>query len=386
MSEARALALFVAALGPAAGALLAWVPREMSASRLLALALGLALAVAFGEAVQPGHQVLRDRSTHRIRIWVLAFAAGIVFLSLAFAAAAPRPALLGRQTLLVLTVELTFLIVPGLGPGRLPALMSALALTILAAFRGGAMAALSLTSYVSGLVVFLVLDHFAERLAQHPAAVPALRGLVFTEGLRLLAPVLLTLALFFVVVPPRPHAGLNAATIDALNREQLASAYLQLAVFALVGAMVVQYASRLLGRKRDGKPKVTEAVMPERGREELIAERPMRIRPDYGGPRGAIVRAYVRFLAEAGANVLVRRPDQTPEEIARQLASAGAPLPRLTALFGGARYGPADPSAADVGEAERLSAALLRWLQARRDKGNAASSRQSETSPSVRTT
>lgn len=376
MNEARALALFLLALAPAACALLAWMPSELSGPRLLLLSLAIALAVVFGEAFRPGQTALRDSTSARFRIWIQAFAAGVVFLVVGFGAAAPRPSLLGRQALIVLTVQLAFLLVPDLGVGRLPALACGLALTTLAAFRGGALAALAVLGYEVGLVSFLVLDHFGARLAARPGAAPALRNVVAAEVSRLLAPVLLATFCFFALIPPRPHVLLGAATIDALNQEKMAPAYLQLAFFALVGAMVVHYASRMLRFKRDGKEPVTEALQAERGVAELIAERPPRERAQYLGARGKVVRAYVRFLAAASGGLLQRRPDQTPLEIASQLAAAGAPLARLTALFGGARYGPSDPSDADANEAEALSGTLLGWLEKRSESAKDATARR----------
>ncbi len=385
MSEARALALFVTVFGPAACAGLAWLPATASQGGVAALALGLALTLAIGETFEAGQRALRERGATRLRFWVLSFAAGVVFLCVFFAAAAPRRALLGRQTLLLLAVEAMFLMLPGLSPGRLPALGTAAALATLAAFSGGARAALATLSFASGITCFLVFDHFAARLALHPAAVPGLRSLAVGQALRLAAPVVLAL-LVFGGLPPRPHAGLDASTIVALRSEKMAPAYLQLAFFAATGAAVVYYASRLLRQRREARPKAPEQVIPERAREEALLERPPRSRPAYAGRRGGIVRAYVRFLAEAALRVLERRPDQTPAEIAARLTSAGAALARLTGLFARARYGPDEPSDADLRDAERLGGELSLWLQSRRKRGNPASSRHSGSSPSVRIT
>jgi hypothetical protein len=386
VTQARLLALFVTALGPAAAAMLAWLPQQLSAPRLLLLALVTAFAVVFGETFRPGQQPLREKSGMRLRIWVQSLGGGVMLLSLAFAAAAPRPALLGRQSLAAYVVLLAFLLVPDLGAARLPALAGALALAVLAAFRGGAPALLAVTSYALGLTAFLVLDHFSARLALRPAAVPGLRATAFREVARLMATVGWTLALALLVFRPRPHAWLGQATIDALDRGRAAPAYLQLAFFAALGAVVVHYASRLLRITRDAKTPVTEELQAERRAEEAIVERPSRERPAYTGARGAVVRAYVRFLAEASGRELSRRPDQTPHEIAQKLQGAGAPLQELTALFSRARYGQPEPSALEAQQAESLSSRLVGWLQARRESAKDATSRHSRGSPSVRTT
>jgi hypothetical protein len=384
MNEARLLALFVTVLGPAAAALLAWMPRQMSGPRLLLLALLTAFAIVFGETFRPGQQPLREKSGLRLRVWVQALGGGVMLLSLMFAAAAPRPALLGRQSLAGYVVLLAFLLVPDLGAARLPALASALSLVALAAFRGGAPALLATLSYALGLTAFLVLDHFSARLALRPAAVPALRATAFLEVARLTTSVGFALALLLVVFRPRPHLWLGQATIDSLDRGRAAPAYLQLAFFAALGAVVVHYATRLLRFTRDAKTPVIEELLTEHRAEEAIVDRPLRERPAYAGARGAIVRAYVRFLAEASGRELSRRPDQTPHEIALKLQSAGTPLAELTALFSRARYGQAEPSPAEAQQAEGLSSRLLGWLQARRESAKDATSRQSRGSPSVR--
>jgi hypothetical protein len=282
-------------------------------------------------------------------------------------------------------VEAVFHALPGLGLGRVPALGTAGALAVIAAFRGGPLAALAVSSLGSGLCAFLVLDHFAARLALHPQAAAGLLPLALAQALRLSSAALVVL-LVFGGLQARPHSGLDAATIDELSREKMGPVYLQLAFFAGSGAAVVYYASRLLRRRRDAREPVVEQLVAERGSQEALPERPEREKPAYAGRRGAVVLAYVRFLAEAAAGALVRRPDQTPEEIAARLGGEGAALPRLTGLFSRARYGPDEPSEADVGEADALSGRLRLWLQSRRESGKPASSRHSPASPSVRTT
>lgn len=386
MSEARALSLYLATLGPAACAVLAWLP-ELPRPSLLALCLGYGLAVAAGEAYAPALRTLRDRGAYRARAWLLSFSAGVAFLALAFSAAAPRAPLLARATLLLAALQLVYLLLPGLGPGRVPALGLGAALLALASFRGGLPAAAAAVAGTGGTLSFLVFDHFSRRLAQLPEAAAPLGRVAAAEAARAALPPLLVLALWFAAAPPRPHAGLDAATLDSLaGRERVAAAYLQLAFFTLIGASLVHYAMRLLRRRKDARGPTTEAVAVERGACEALPETPPRTRPSYAGARGSVVRAYVRFLAAAAGAALRRRPDQTPNEIAALIPSAGAPLVRLTAAFGEARYGPAEPSPAEVAEADTLSAALLGWLQSRRDSGNAASGRQPPTSPSVRTT
>lgn len=365
MREARALALYLAALGPAAAARLAW-PVSDEPPRLWAVCLALALATALGEAFAPGSRALGERGGRRAQLWLLTFAAGLVFLIVAFAAAAPRPALLARQVLALLALQGGFLLLPSLGPGRLPALATSLALAVLAGLRGGELASIAIAVHVAGLAPFLVLDHFTRRLAQQPQAASALAPIALLEAARLGCAGLLALLGAFAIVPPSPHVGLEAATLDSLaSRQELAAAYLQLALFSMVGASIVYYVSRLLRQRKPTRGPVTENVEAERGAEELLPERPTRDAIRYDGRRGGVVRAYVRFLSAAAESLLRRRPEQTPAEIAAELAAAGPALPRLTALFQDARYGPGEPGDDAVAEAEALSQGLLAWLESR---------------------
>src|SRR5262249_26350625 len=158
-----------------------------------------------------------------------------------------------------------------LGPGRLPALGVTLALLILAALRGGAAAGVAAVSFQSGLLHFLGFDHFERRLLHHPGARLRLAGPAWSETLRASLPGTLLLVGLRLGSPPRPHAGLDAATLDRLlDRDKMAPAYLQLAFVSLVGAAGVYYASRLLRRQRGGKERPVEMVVPERGRETVL--------------------------------------------------------------------------------------------------------------------
>lgn len=376
MNELRALALYVAALGPAAAALLAWPgPAAVAGKELAALCLALAAATGVGERWGAG--ALAARELRRLRVSALSLAGGLVLLSLGFAATTPRPALLARQTLLLVALQALFLLLPGLGPGRVPALSLSLALVVLASFRGGLAAGLASVSFAASLPAFLVFDHFSRRLVLQPQAARALLPSAVLEAARLTTPGLAALTLFLAWLPPAPHAGLDAATLDSLaGPDQLAAAYLQLGVFSLIGAAAVFYASRLLRRRKNARPSAPEEVLLERGGDEPLAERPARSRPSYAGTRGAVVQAYVRFLAFASGELLARRPDQTAAEIAALIPAPGEALLRLTAHFSAARYGPLEPSHADVDEARTRSAELIEWLRSRRGAADRSGSRR----------
>jgi hypothetical protein len=289
----------------------------------------------------------------------------VVLMVLGFASLAPRPALLFKETLALTALQAVLLLLPGLGAGRLPALALALALAVVAAFRGGPLAALAVLSFFVGGALFLGVDHFERRLALHASAKPRLAGAAVRETVRAAAlPAALLLA-WLVLAPPRPHAGLNAATLDALlDREKLAPAYLQLVFVSMLGATLVHYVSGWLRGSGRGERAALEMTIPERGPEEVL-RRDARGSLDRAGARGSVVRAYVTFLAEAAGRVLVRRPDHTAREVAAVVKAPGADLARLTELFDAARYGPHDPDAEAIRHAQASSAVLVEWLRSR---------------------
>ncbi len=366
MNEARVVALFALSAGPAACARLAWVPAgERPGLSLLALSLLLGIATLLGESLE-SRWPLRQRGAQKARVWVLSFAAGLVLLIVAFAAAFPHPALLSRQVGVLVGLQLVVLLLPGLASGRLPALGLALAQSVLASFRGGPLAALAVLSFVAGLGLFLGLDHFTRRLAGRDSFSPALHGIALRETLRAIAPPIGALILFFEFVPPSAHIGFAASDLEGLlKRDDMASAYMQLALFCVSGATLIYYVSRMLRQRRRGREASVEEVAVERGAEELIPPRRVRPSRDAPGSRGSIGRAYAKFLTAANGLVFVRRIDQTPDEIAALVSSPGATLGRLTSLFRDARYGPREPTRADATEADSLAESLIVWLRSR---------------------
>jgi len=366
VSEARLVALFFLSVGPAACARLAWLPAgEGQGLSLLALIVVLGIATVVGESLE-NRLPIRQRGAQKARFWALSFAAGLVFLIVGFAAAFPHPALLSRLVGVLLAVQVVMLLLPGLTPGRLSALGLALALTVLASFRGGPLAALSVVGFTGSLGLFLGLDHFTRRLAGRDSFSPGLHGIALTETLRAIAPPLAALTLFFWAVPASPHVAIASDDLDGLlKRDDMASAYMQLALLCVSGATLIYYVSRMLRKRRRGRDSVVEDVVVERGTEEALPPRRSRSAFQPPGARGSIGRAYARFLEAADGSVFVRRVDHTPDEILTLVRSPGATLGRLTALFRDARYGPRDPTAADATEAESLAESLLTWLRSR---------------------
>jgi hypothetical protein len=237
---------------------------------------------------------------------------------------------------------------------------------MLASFRGGPLAALAVLSFSAGLGLFLGLDHFTRRLAMRESFSPALHGIALGETLRAIAAPTLALILFFAVFPPSPHIGMTSSDLEGLlKRDDMASAYLQLALFCVTGATLIYYVSRMLRQRRRGRDAVVEDMVVERGAEEVIPARRTRLAALAPGARGSIGRAYARFLATANGVVFVRRVDQTPDEIATLVRSPGAALGRLTSLFRDARYGHRELTSADATEADSLAESLIAWLRSR---------------------
>lgn len=360
LATGHLLALYGLSLGPAAAALLAWVPAARSALVIVPLAIVLAAATVTGAALEPRLPSRHDKEARRAVIWLRTLCGGLAFLSLAFAVGFPRPELLARQAVVHAALQPALLLLPGLAPGRLLVVANALLLTVLAGFFGGLLASLAVLSWLTGLAYALSFEHFHERLAVHAVDALPLVSTALRETTRLLLPVALGLIVFLAILPPSPHVGLlEAARLDPSQADELVVAYTQLALAALVGASAIYYVTRLLRRQTAREPGSLEWVDAEALAEEVAPEPPAAGRREYAGARGAIVRAYVRVLAAAsGSRLFRRRPDQTPGEIATELRDPAGPLEALTALFSAARYGPLEPSADQASAAEQAAAEI----------------------------
>ena len=74
------------------------------------------------------------------------------------------------------------------------------------------------------------------------------------------------------------------------------------------------------------------------------------------------MRAYLNLLRGAERAGFPRRPDETPEEFASALGEPRGPLGSTTETFARARYGPGEPTDADVQAAEGGVDAVLGHL------------------------
>jgi Domain of unknown function (DUF4129) len=359
---ARSVALYALSLHAAASALMAWRAGDAGMLALAAAVLALALIIgeSFGGVVDAG---LEGTSRLRLRVTVAAGYAGLVVLALTAAVGTGEPRLLGQEALTFTVLQAAFLLLADLGRTHLGPVANALVLVVLASLRGGVVAAVAVVGGVALLGFFLALDHAARVLQAYPAGRADLLGATLRRATVSLAPIVLGLAILFVLSPPAPLARVRFPAAAARQRdEEVAAAYRRLIVLALAGSGLVFGVVRLLRRDRDARPPLEEAPSLEHGIEEALAEPPPLVRRDYHGRRGRIVRAYVEVLARARDFGFRSRPSETPRDIAAHLPAPSGPLDALTDLFVGARYGPDEPSEEQAVAAERAGQAVTAGL------------------------
>jgi len=352
---ARSVALYALSLHAAASALLAWTPAPAGA--LVLCAAGLAVALLLGETVG-GAVDLGMEGTSRLRLRITTGAAygGLVVLALTAAVGTGDPRLLGQVSLLFTLLQAALLLLVDFGRTHAGPLANALVLVLMAALRGGVVAAAAVTGGLALLGFFLALDHAARVLQAYPRGRAALLGATLRRAAAALSPIVLGLAVLFVLFPPPPYARVRFSLAEGPPRdEDVAAAYRRLIALALVGGALVFGAVRLLRRDRAERAPLEEALPVERGREEALAEPPPPERRAYRGARGRIVRAYVDVLGRAREAGFRRRPSHTPEELAAALPAPAAPLSELTGLFLRARYGPDEPSEEQALAAEKAA-------------------------------
>jgi hypothetical protein len=148
---------------------------------------------------------------------------------------------------------------------------------------------------------------------------------------------------------------------------QREESYRLLALLALVGAGLVVLLGRLLRPKGGQENPLVESIDPHQALDEPIEAPPFE-RPEYATPRARVIRAYERFLERARERGWKLPGHNTAREIQGRIQKPEAPLERLTALFMDARYGPAEPSDAEVRDAEGASRTLAAHLLGRRGR------------------
>jgi hypothetical protein len=352
------LALYGLSLSAGAGAALAWPGSGDPTLGLAGAALGLAAAQVLGDGLSPWLEgALGPRARLKVRSWVGVLYAGTVLLALAVVAVEPR--LLRPASTLFLLLQGLFLLGGAALGGAVLAVANALVLVFLASFRGGRVAAGSVTGYLGLLVFFLTLDHFTRQLSWYPHRDVSLTGAALREAAAVAAPLVLGLALFFALYPPAPYARLPLADADPATRsEQVAQAYRRLVLLAIAGGACVFLATRAFKRGPNEEPLREELVEPQRGHEVTLPRPPHRRRL-YPGARGRIVRAYLRVLSQGPRLGLRLRASLTPRQIAAYLRHPAAAVATLTTLFLEARYGPEEPGEAEARAAEAAAGVIL---------------------------
>lgn len=346
---ARDLTLWSLAVLAAAHALLVWDATAPAAVGVL----GLLFALALGAGSPLGtraYSVLDAVGRGRARILLaLAHATLVLITPLAVGTA---PALLPRAALLFAWLQVPTLLLAGSEAGVRAALMNAAVLAVLAALAGGLPAASAVTWFLFVLPLFLAFDHWARTLAAHPRVrAPAFR-VVLRQALGLALPVAFGTATFFLVLPPRPAESLLMAATRGVRPEPIGAAHRFLILSLLLGGIGILAVVRILRREGKGVAPSVEMLELVPLDDEPLPPEPERPVVPHAGARGRILRAYLRFLADAARSVARRHPPETPREFAQRLREPGRPIRSVTELFMAARYGPAEPSEADARAAE----------------------------------
>jgi hypothetical protein len=368
---ARRLALYLFSLLAMAGSEIAW--GQASPGRLLRDAGFLALALVLGEAVADALSGLGAAAWRRkARLAALALYSILAFVALGAGTAGGELAAAAVSAMgllqLVLFVVADFL---GLRPAVLANL---LLLVLLTGLAGGLPASIAAVGTVGLLPFYLALDRLASRLGALPSARPppqttAVVGSVTRDTARLVAPIALLLAGYFVWAPPAPLA--SPTTRAAAMSAEAPEAYRWLTVMALLGGGLVMALARLLrGRGEDATALVEDQETLVVAEEDLEPERQDDSR--YGPGRGRVILAYVRFLSRARHLGHEIGLSLTPREIEGRLPAAAPPLALLTTAFMDARYGPDEPPPDGIRAAEAASRELQRTLGPQRKRRRSA--------------
>jgi hypothetical protein len=356
------VALYALSLHAVASALLAWTPGE--AGLLAIAAAGLAAALVLGESSSGLFDAGVEKTSRlRLRITTGAAYGGLVVLALTAAVGSGDPRLLGQVAILFALLQAAFLLLVDLGRTHVGPIANALVLVVLAALRGGVIAAVGVTGGLALLGFFLALDHAARVIQAYPRSRGDLLGATLARAAAALAPIVLGLSVLFVLFPAPPYSRVRLTIADPAQDEEVAAAYRRLIALAIVGSTLVFGMVRLLRRDRGKGAPLEEALAVERGLEEPLPEPAPLAAREYRGHRGRIVRAYVAVLARARDAGFRARPSQTPRDLAALLPGPPAPLSALTELFVGARYGPDEPTEEQALAAERASNAIAASLR-----------------------
>lgn len=359
----RGVALYLLSVLTAMGALFAW-PLASSPGTALIVALAAAAALVGGEAGAAAAATTDVQTTWRARGRVL-FAIGyaaVVAIAVMIAASIPEPRVLARGAVAFAAVQPALLLIAAAMGDVRPALTNALVLVVIAALRGGAVAALTAIAAFVLTATFLLADNAVRILAAYAARRGPAMAIVLREAITLVVPVAVVLAALLWLAPPRPWVSVRwtSGPPGELPRRFYVAVFLA----SLLGAGAVGVAVHFLRRRRHKPPPTEDVIDAMAVDDEPLPERRDARRPTIPGRRGLVVRSYVSFLHGAARRGRPRHADATPREYEASLGQV-AGLPRLTALFMDARYGPDDPSAESVAAAEASAEQALRDMAAR---------------------
>ncbi|PYQ43542.1 MAG: hypothetical protein DMF77_09500, partial [Acidobacteria bacterium] len=357
----RALALYLVSVLTAMAALLAW-PARASLATALVVAPASAFALVAGELGAPAAAEAQKTWRARGRLLFAVAYAALVSIAVLVASAVPEPALFAREAIVFAALQPAFLLIAAAMADVRLALVNALALVVLAALRGGPVAALAAMVAFLLIALFLLADNAGRILGAYGARRGPEMDVMLREGASVMAPVTAGLALVLLLAPPQPWAGVRWTSSPPGDWPK--HVYVLVFFTSLLGAGAVGLAAQFLRRRQRTPPPAEDAVDVVAVEDEALPDVGPSRRAVMPGSRGAVVRAYVAFLGTAARLGRPRRPDLTPLEYASSLGGV-AGLERLTELFMDARYGPEDPRPESVAAAETAAAQALRDVTAR---------------------
>ncbi|MCG6923766.1 MAG: DUF4129 domain-containing protein [Acidobacteria bacterium] len=360
----RALAsaiLYLLLLDGVACALLAW--GDATALDLVLWALALGAVGLVGERLATPFSAIEMKRRDKIAVFLGTIQLSLLVLALVLAAVKPRPDLLGFLSDVLAGYALVVLGLRHLTPHPRGVVGHALALITLAALRGGGLGAWAVSSALGLTGLFLGLDHHIRLLSAHRIDDGPYTALAFWRTAVLVVPVAVFLGLAVarlapeaapVVVPDPVEEGYVPLEDEKGQQELDLKALRALLLAAIAGAVAIYAVGRWLARSKGGEVQSIETPEPLRGGLERIRREAKRTRalPEYPGRRGRIVRAYLNLLRGAERAGFPRRPSETPEEFASALGEPRTSLGSITETFARARYGPGEPTDADVHAAE----------------------------------
>jgi hypothetical protein len=362
--------LYALALDSLVCATVAW--GEASPGRVVAWAVGLAVALGVGERLAETFAVIEAKRRDRVAIFLGTLQLSVLVLAVVLASASPTPERLRFLTGVLSGYLLLVLALARLTPHPRGVVGQSLALVAIACLRGGPVAAWAAASSLALVALYVGLGHHARLLASHRLDDSTHAARALSRSALLVLPVALAVGLgaYLAAPGPRPGPAPQAADdtyrpIDEKPERELDTQALRSIVIAgLAGAVAVYFLGRWIVRSKRGEKTSFETPEPLRGALERIRpEEPhARAAAGYSGRRGRVVRAYLRLLRAAEEVGFPRRPDETPAEFAAALAEPKSPLTEATEVFLRARYGPFDLTAADVAQADRSTAAVVAHL------------------------